>query len=72
MKLGKFKNLFFSLVFVLINTFSLLAEDKIELAPLINLEELSPTFEEDKDVLEKEENENIVLKKGASAPFFII
>ena len=29
------------------------AEDTIETVPLINLEELSPTFEEDKDELEK-------------------
>ena len=40
------------------------AEDKIELVPLINLEELSPTFEEDKDELEKMENENIALDKN--------
>ena len=31
----------------------LVAEEKIQSVPLINLEELSPTFEEDKDELEK-------------------
>jgi len=37
------------------------AEDKIESVPLINLEELSPTFEEDKDELEKIEKKNVNL-----------
>ena len=46
MKLGNFK--FFCLLFILTNTVFVLAEDKIESVPLINLEELSPTFEEDK------------------------
>ena len=32
--------------------------DKIESVPLINLEELSPTFEEDKDVLENKDLQN--------------
>ena len=31
------------------------SENKIQVLPLINLEELSPTFEEDKQILEKEE-----------------
>ena len=56
MKLGKLKNLvfFFTFVFIL-PTWSI---DKIESVPLINLEELSPTFEEDKDELEKLEKNN--------------
>jgi len=37
------------------------AEEKIETVPLINLDELSPTFEEDKDELEKNEEKNNVL-----------
>ena len=57
MKLGKFKNFIF--IFFLSSTLSVFAEDKIESVPLINLEELSPTFEEGKDELEKvEENDN--------------
>ena len=57
MKLGKFKILIF--IFFLSNYFSVFADDKIETVPLINLDELSPTFEEDKDELEKiEENNN--------------
>jgi len=58
MKLGN--NKFYFLIFVLffINISIVLAVDKIESVPLINLEELSPTFEEDKDVLEKIEDQN--------------
>jgi len=59
MKLGNFK--FFFLLLILTNTFFVLAEDKIESVPLINLEELSPTFEEDKTELEKIEDKNITL-----------
>ena len=62
MKLGKFK--FFCLLFILTNTVFVLAEDKIESVPLINLEELSPTFEEDKAELEKIEGKNITLNKS--------
>ena len=59
MKLGKFKTFILVFTFFLSSTLSILAEDKIESVPLINLEELSPTFEEDKDELEKaEENDN--------------
>ena len=56
MKLGKLK--IFILIFFLSNHLSVFAEDKIESVPLINLEELSPTFEEDKDELEKIEQNN--------------
>ena len=59
MKLGKFKTFILVFIFFLFSTLSILAEDKIESVPLINLEELSPTFEEDKNELEKvEENDN--------------
>ena len=40
------------------NTLPISALEKIESVPLINLEELSPTFEEDKDELEKIEEQN--------------
>ena len=58
MKLGKIK--FFITIFALlnINTLPVLSVDKIESVPLINLEDLSPTFEEDKDELEKIEEKN--------------
>ncbi len=58
MKLGTLK--FFITIFALlnINTLPVLSVDKIESVPLINLEDLSPTFEEDKDELEKIEEKN--------------
>ena len=59
MKLGNFKIFFVCLFLILANTFFVLAEDKIESVPLINLEELSPTFEEDKSELEKVEDKTI-------------
>ena len=64
MKLGNFKFFFIYLLLILTNTFFVLAEDKIEVVPLINLEELSPTFEEDKTELEKIEDKNITLNKS--------
>ena len=58
MKLGNLK--IFILLFVLFfgDTLPISALDKIESVPLINLEELSPTFEEDKDELEKIEEQD--------------
>ena len=54
MKLGKIKIFIFILFFF---TFTYVyAVDTVETVPLINLEELSPTFEEDKDELEKEDD----------------
>ena len=43
------------------NTLPISALDKIESVPLINLEELSPTFEEDKDELEDIVDQNVNL-----------
>ena len=62
MKLGNFRNFTLFLVFLLIANFPIFAADKIETIPLINLEELSPTFEEDKDELEKIEKTNVNLE----------
>ena len=64
MRLGNFKKFFFYFSFILANTFFVFADDKIESVPLINLEELSPTFEEDKDALESTEDKNIVSNKS--------
>jgi hypothetical protein len=64
MKLGKFKIFFLCFSFLLFNTYFVFADDKIESVPLINLEELSPTFEEDKDILEKIEDKTTVLNKN--------
>ena len=63
MKYGNTKIFFLIFIFFLIGTFSTFAEDKIEIVPLINLEELSPTFEEDKDELESVEDKNIIIDK---------
>ena len=65
MMLGKFKILIF--IFLFSNYFPVFADDKIESVPLINLDELSPTFEEDKDELEKvEENNNKLIIFGTN------
>ena len=61
MKLGNSKNFIFLLIFLFVKTLPIFAADKIESVPLINLEELSPTFEEGKDELEKIEKINIDL-----------
>ena len=63
MKLGNLKIFFLCLFLILTNTFFVFAQDKIEFVQLINLEELSPTFEEDKTELEKIEDKNITLNK---------
>ena len=61
MKLGKSKNFIFLLIFLFAKTLPIFAADKIESVPLINLDELSPTFEEDKDELEKLDKKNVNL-----------
>ena len=61
MKIGKLKNFFLCFCFIIINTLFVFADDKIISVPLINLEELSPTFEE-----EKSELENIDDKKNST------
>ena len=67
MKLGSFKNLVLPLFFLFATTSIILAADKIESVPLINLEELSPTFEEEKDELEKIDEKSTILKKSDDA-----
>ena len=58
MRLGKTRILILTIFFFIVNESILHAIDKIETVPLINLEELSPTFEEDKDALENKEDQN--------------
>ena len=53
MKLGNINIINFCLFLLFVSTLPIQAADKIESVPLINLEELSPTFEEDKDQLDK-------------------
>ena len=61
MKHGSFKIIFLLFIFFFANTATLFTEDQIQSVPLINLEELSPTFEEDKDELDKKDENNISL-----------
>ena len=64
MKLGNFKIIIFVFILFLIGTLSVFSADKIESVPLINLEDLSPTFEEDKDELEKIDEKNTNLNEN--------
>ena len=66
MKLGNLKVYIFSFVLFFVNISFVFSADKIESVPLINLEELLPTFEEDKDALEKIEEQNSNLKDTES------
>tara|TARA_Y100000590_G_scaffold26006_1_gene29354 strand:+ start:1454 stop:1984 length:531 start_codon:yes stop_codon:yes gene_type:complete len=63
MKYGKYKFGILIFVFVFLKNVTVYSEEKIKSVPLINLEELSPTFEEEKDELEKEEEKNVSLEK---------
>ena len=67
MKLGNFKIIIFVFILFLISTLSVFSADKIESVPLINLEDLSPTFEEDKDELEKVEEKDANLNKNENS-----
>ena len=66
MKVGKHKIFVLSLFIFFNSSFMLFAEDNIKSVPLINLEDLSPTFEEDKDELEKN-NGNILILENDEA-----
>tara|TARA_Y100000590_G_C15639090_1_gene984223 strand:+ start:952 stop:1485 length:534 start_codon:yes stop_codon:yes gene_type:complete len=51
---GKHKVIFYLIFFLFLNPSYLFADSKkIEIAPIIKLEEISPTFEEEKDELDK-------------------
>ena len=67
MKLGN-NSSFFLFLFLFSYNFSLYAEDKIITTPLINLDKLKPSFEEeDNSINEKIEN-NIILNKKITLP----
>ena len=59
MKVGNLKIYIFLFVLLFAKISPVVAADRIESVPLVNLEELSPTFEEDKDALEKTEEQNV-------------
>jgi len=61
MKLGSYKFFFLLQLFIFFIFSNVSAVEKIETVPLINLDELSPTFEEDKDVLDKNEEIDVNL-----------
>ena len=64
MKLGNFKIFIFIFALLHVNTLPIFSVDKIQSVPLINLEDLLPTFEEDKDELEKIDEKNTNLNKS--------
>ena len=68
MKLGKFKAYIFTFIFIILSPLCTFAEDKIESVPLINLEELSPTFEEEKEELENIEENNSISNSVQDTP----
>ena len=80
MRLGKIKIFFLAPILFLVSSQALFSADKIESVPLINLEELSPTFEEEKDELEKKDEQNGILqieenfgcKKGSPRPISFV
>ena len=58
---GMYKFILYNFIFLIFLIFSANTEEKIQSVPLLNLEELSPTFEEDKDELEKiDENSSTI------------
>ena len=63
MKLGKL-NFFSYILIILLKINFVFADNKIETVPLINLEDLSPTFEEDKSELEKIESKDTAINKN--------
>ena len=63
MKLGNFSFIIFFFISLIV-----FAEEKIQSVPLINLEQLSPTFEEEKSELEKSEEINFDLDEKKSTP----
>ena len=67
MKLGNIKIFLFIFSMFFFKTLPIFSADKIETVPLINLENLSPTFEEEKDELEKIDEKSTILKKSDDA-----
>ena len=63
MKVGNINITIFFVILFFVKINPILAADKIESVPLINLEDLSPTFEEEKDELDKIEDKSSNLKK---------
>ena len=64
MKPGNLKFIFILFALFFINLSFVIADEKIQSVPLINLEELEPTFEEDKDEFEKNEKNSLSLENN--------
>ena len=64
--LGIHKFVLFNIIFLFLLIPVTKSEEKIESVPLLNLEELSPTFEEDKDELEKIDNKSTNIIENTS------
>ena len=64
MKLGNLKIIIYVFALLHISTLPIFSVDKIESVPLINLEDLSPTFEEGKDELEKVDEKNTTINEN--------
>ena len=68
MKFGILNKFIFLLFVVLTIPVILYAEEKIESVPLINLDDLSPTFEEEKSELEKEDQRKNIDNVNKNVP----
>jgi len=68
MNLGKLKIFLLILIIFSTNNLVIFADDTIKSVPLINLEELLPTFEEDVSEIEKIENGTTILNSGEETP----
>ena len=64
MKFGSIRIFVICFIIIFGQSISSYGADKIETVPLINLEELSATFEEDKDELEKIEEDDLTSNKN--------
>ena len=65
---GIHKFALFNIIFLFLLIPVTKSEEKIESVPLLNLEELSPTFEEDKDELEKIDETNSTISEDLDIP----
>ena len=65
MKPGNLKFIIILFALSYLNLSFVVADEKIQSVPLVNLEELEPTFEEDKDELEKNEKSSLSLENSS-------
>ena len=63
MILGKIKKILFLIPLLIFFCNSIYALEEVQITPIIKLEDVTATFEEEKDELEKEENEVYLIEK---------